>query len=130
MNLWGFNVSSIRSQEHSYTILQNYEHIVSDQSVAKLKVLNISTQTSHTIRFSAWYKSFSFDDFSHVAAVALECIWVRKPGSENKINIDVEMSKVLGFATNWFRSNVPVILQCSVKNLAIHLSLVSCYFYN
>ena len=29
--------------------------------------------------------------------------------------VSVEMSKVLGFATDWFKSNVRVILQYSVK---------------
>ena len=42
-------------------------------------------------------------------------IWVKKPGEENNMKGDVEMSMVLGFATDWFRSNVRVILQYSVN---------------
>ena len=66
----------------------------------------------------------SYDDFSYIVAVALErvCNWVKKPGEENNIKSDVEMSRVLGFATDWFRSNVRVILQYSViiKSLSVH----------
>ena len=37
---------------------------------------------------------FNFDDFSYVVAVALECIWVKKPGEETSIESDLEMSRV------------------------------------
>ena len=40
----------------------------------------------------------------YVVAVTLERIWVKKPGEENDIKSDVEMSRVSGFATHWFRS--------------------------
>ena len=64
----------------------------------------------------------SYDDFSYIVAVALELVWVKKPGEESNIKSDVEMSRVLGFATDWFRSNVRVILQYSViiKSLSVH----------
>ena len=48
---------------------------------------------------------------SYVVAVALEHVWVKKPGEENNIKSDVEISRTLGFATDLFRSNVRVILQ-------------------
>ena len=86
-----------------------------NQPVAKPKTLDISTQTSRAIRFPAWSLGFSVDDFSYVVAVALGRIWVKKPGEENNIKSNVEMSRVLGFATHWFRSNVCVILQYSVN---------------
>ena len=58
-----------------------------NQSVAKPKTLNISTQTSHAIRFS-------FDNFSYlVVAVTLERVWVKKPGEDNK----KAMSRCRGF---------------------------------
>ena len=57
---------------------------------------------------------FSFDDFLDVVAAVLDRIWVKKPGEENNIKSDVEMLRVLGFATRSFRSNAHVILQCSV----------------
>ena len=41
---------------------------------------------------------------------------VKKPGEENNIKNDVEMSRALGFGTDWFRSNVRVILQYGVKS--------------
>ena len=37
--------------------------------------------------------------FSYVVAVALERVWVKKPGEENSIKSDVEMSRVIGLAT-------------------------------
>ena len=51
---------------------------------------------------------FSFDDFSYVVAVVLERVWIKKPGKENNVK---GMSRILGFATDLFRSNVRVILQ-------------------
>ena len=55
--------------------------------------------------------------FSYVVAVALEGVWFKKPEEENKIKSNVEMSRVLGFATDWFRSNVRAILQYSVRGI-------------
>ena len=53
--------------------------------------------------------------FLYVVAVALERIWVKKPREENDIKSDVEMSRVLGFATHWFKSNV-CIIQCKYES--------------
>ena len=61
------------------------------------------------------FSDFSFDDFSYVVAVAVERIWVKKPGEETSIKSDVEMSRVLVSATDWFRGNVHVILQYSAN---------------
>ena len=61
--------------------------------------------------------------FWYVVAVALERIWIKKPGEENDIKSDVEMLRVLGFATHWFRSNVCIILQYSVSMKVHYYSL-------
>ena len=47
-----------------------------------------------------------------------------KPKEENNIKSDVEMLRVLDFATDWFRSNVRVILQYSV--MAINFGKKKC----
>ena len=86
-----------------------------NQLVAKPKTLDVLTQTSRAIRFPALSISVSFDDFSYTVAVALERFWVKKLEKENNIKSDVEMSMVLGFATDLFRGNVRVILQYRVS---------------
>ena len=86
-----------------------------NQTVAKPKTFDISGPRLHVpYDFQPSPLDFSLDDFSNVVAVALERVWVKRPGEENNIKSDVEMSRVLGFATDWFRSNVCVILQYSV----------------
>ena len=42
----------------------------------------------------------SLGHLPYVVAVALERIWFKKPRQENNIKSDVEMSRVLGFATD------------------------------
>ena len=48
--------------------------------------------TRHTI--SSPVPGLSFDDFPYVVAVALERVWVKKPGKENNIKSNVEISRV------------------------------------
>ena len=67
----------------------------------------------HTI--SNLVHRLSSDDFSYVAAVVLERIRVKKPGEENNIEINVQTSRVLRFATDLFKGNMRVSLQYSVK---------------
>ena len=94
-------------------IFQTYLHCIAELRapcfwINQLQNLN-PRHLDHTIS-----PGFSFDDFSYVAAVALERVWVKKPREANNIKSDAEMSRILGFATDWFSSNVRVILQCSV----------------
>ena len=42
----------------------------------------------------------SSDDFFYIVAVALQRFWVKQLGEENNIKSNVEMSTVLGFATD------------------------------
>ena len=78
--------------------------------------LNILSQAvlGPTHRFA----HFFLRGLTYFVAMALESIWVKKPGQENNIKRDVEVS---GFATDLFRSNVPVIMQyklcCSCLSL-------------
>ena len=87
--------------------------LLQNQSVAKHRHIDADF-TRHTI--SSLVPRLFFWWFLYVVTVALERIWVKKPGEENNIKSDVEMSRVLGFATDSFRSNVRVILQYSVNH--------------
>ena len=109
-------LESAQDNHHiNYIVLQNYVTLLLNQSVARPKALDISTQTSRAIQSPAQPLRISFDDFLYVVAVALECVWVKKSMEENNIKSNVEISRVLGFATDWFRSNVRVIVQYNVK---------------
>ena len=108
MALLGINFFFTLYCRITHTLLLN-------QSVARPKTLDISTQTSRAIRFPASYPGFSFDDFSYIVAVVQERIWFKKPREENSIKSDVEMLRVSRLEADLFRSNVRVILQYGVK---------------
>ena len=56
---------------------------------------------------------WTLNDFPYVVAVAMDYVWLTHPG-QNNIKSNVGMLRVFGFATDWFRSNVHIILQYSV----------------
>ena len=73
---------------------RNTHTLLLNQSVAKPKTLDISTQTSCATQFPAWSLGLSFDEFYRLLLLLR---WkANEPGEENNIKSDVEGFRFYG----------------------------------